>query len=219
METISADLFDFLRELRLNNNKPWFEANKSWYEKSRANMITFIGSLVAEIKIVEPIVEKDAKKYVGRIYRDLRFSKDKTPYHSYFNALIERGGDGKKCPLYLHLEPDNCFLGGGIWQPEPDLLKRVRQEIDYNGSVLHEIIENKKFIKFFHELSGDKLLRVPKGYEPDNLNLELLKLKQYIVHRRFNEDLVISAAFQTEILSTYDAAIPFFAFFDQVKLG
>ena len=219
METISADLFDFLRELRLNNNKPWFEANKGWYEKSRANMVSFIGSLVLEIKTVEPIVEKEAKKYVGRIYRDLRFSKDKTPYHSYFNALIERGGDGKKCPLYLHLEPGNCFLGGGLWQPEPDLLKRVRQEIDYNGSVLHEIIENKKFIKFFHELSGDKLLRAPKGYEPDNPNLELLKLKQYIVHRRFDEKLVISGAFQTEILSTYDAAIPFFTFFDQVKLS
>jgi uncharacterized protein (TIGR02453 family) len=182
-------------------------------------MISFIGSLVAEIKTFEPIVEKDAKKYVGRIYRDLRFSKDKTPYHSYFNALIERGGDGKKCPLYLHLEPDNCFLGGGIWQPEPDLLKRVRQEIDYNGSVLHEIIENKKFIKYFQELTGDKLLRVPKGYEPDNPNLELLKLKQYIVHRRFDEHLVVSSVFLTEILLTYDTAIPFFTFFDQVKLS
>lgn len=219
METIQKDLFDFLSELKLNNNKPWFEANKPWYEESRQNMILFIESLVAKVRTVEPIVEKDARKYVGRIYRDLRFSKDKTPYHTYFNALIERGGDGKKCPLYLHLEPGNSFLAGGIWQPEPALLKQVRQEIDYNGSVLHEIITTKKFIKYFNQLSGDKLLRPPKGYEPDNVNLELLKLKQYIVHRQFDEPSVLSAAFQAEILLTYNAAIPFFRFFDQVKLS
>jgi uncharacterized protein (TIGR02453 family) len=219
MSLIKSTTLQFLADIKENNNKPWFEANKDRYEAAKEDMTDFIAGLVTQIKKVEPVLEKPAKKYVGRIYRDLRFSKDKSPYHTYLSSLIERGTDGKKCPFYIHIEPGNCFVGGGVWQPDPELLKKVRQEIDYNSSDFNKIIKNATFKKYFGELSGDKLIRAPKGYEEDNPNIELLKLKQYVVHKHFSEEEVTSVSFASDVLDVYHAALNFFTFFDQSKQG
>jgi uncharacterized protein (TIGR02453 family) len=214
---IQQSTLDFFKEIKENNNKPWFEKNKPRYEAAKENFLEFMEELLAEIRKIEPIYEKDLKKYASRIYRDVRFSKDKSPYKNNISSLIERASDYKKCPFYLHIQPGESFMGGGIWQPEPDLLSRVRQEIDYNGSEFNKILNKKSFVDLFGKLSGEALVRPPKGYEADNPNIELLKLKQYIVSRSFDDEMVTSQHFIKELCTCYKEALPFFEFFDVVK--
>jgi len=214
---IQQSTLDFFKEIKENNNKPWFEQNKPRYEAAKANYLSFMEELLGEIRKIEPIYEKDLKKYASRIYRDVRFSKDKSPYKNNISSLIERAPDYKKCPFYLHVQPGESFIGGGIWQPEPDLLSRVRQEIDYNGSEFNKILNKKSFVDLFGKLSGDTLVRPPKGYDADNPNIVLLKLKQYIVSRNFSDEMVTSKHFVTELCTCYEEALPFFHFFDVVK--
>lgn len=214
---IQPETLAFFKAIKENNNKPWFEQNKPKYEAARANYLSFVEELLVEIRKIEPIFEKDLKKYASRIYRDVRFSKDKSPYKNNISSLIERAPDYKKCPFYLHIQPGGSFIGGGIWQPEPELLSKVRQEIDYNGSEFNIILNKKSFIDLFGKLSGDSLVRPPKGYEADNPNIELLKLKQYIVSKNFSDEIVTSKHFITELCTCYEEALPFFRFFDVVK--
>ncbi len=137
---IQQSTLDFFEEIKTNNNKIWFEQNKPKYEAAKANYLNFIEELLVEIREIEPIHEKDLKKYASRIYRDIRFSKDKSPYKNCISGLIERAPDYKKCPFYIDIQPGGSFMGGGIWQPEPELLSKVRQEIDYNSSEFNKII-------------------------------------------------------------------------------
>jgi len=215
--TIQKSTLEFFSEIAENNNKPWFEKNKPRYEAAKENFLTFMSELLEDVRTVEPIYEKELKKYADRIYRDVRFSKDKSPYKSHISGLIERAPENSKCPFYIHVQPNGSFIGGGVWQPEPDLLKKVRQEIDYNGSEFNAIINKSSFVELFGKLSGEALVRPPKGYEADNPNVELLKLKQYIVHRNFDNDLVCSDQFKHELVKCYSEALPFFRFFDVVK--
>jgi uncharacterized protein (TIGR02453 family) len=214
---IQPETLDFFKLIKENNNKPWFEQNKPKYEAAKDNFLRFIEKLLVEIRKIEPIYEKELKKYAFRIYRDVRFSKDKSPYKNNISALIERAPDYKKCPFYLQIQPGESFMAGGIWQPEPDLLSKVRQEIDYNGSDLNKILNKKSFVDLFGKLSGETLVRPPKGYEADNPNIELLKLKQYIVSKSFDDEMVTSHHFISALCACYEEALPFFHFFDVVK--
>lgn len=189
---ISKDSFQFLQQIALNNNKPWFEKNRFRYEKARAEWIAVVGKVAEGILKIESIPEKEPAKYVHRIYRDIRFSKDKTPYKKFFSAIIERGPEDRKCPLYLQFQPGRSMIGGGIWDPSPETLKKIRQEIDYNVTGLNRVIHSKEFLKYFGKISGDKLSRPPKGYEADHPHIELLKFKQLFIQRLFDDDLVLS---------------------------
>jgi len=214
MSLISKETLLFLNRLKLNNNRPWFEKNRPAYEKSRAEFIGFITKLTEGIRKIEVIPEKEPAKYIKRIYRDIRFSKDKTPYKSHFSAIIERGPESRKCPLYIQIKPGGSMMGGGIWDPPTETLKQIRQEIDYNGAGLKKIINAKDFLKYFGKIYGDRLVRPPKGYEEENPNIEMLKFKQLFLQRTFDDDLVLSRQLIPEILKSYKAAIPFFTFFD-----
>lgn len=214
MSVISKDTFRFLQQISVNNNKTWFEKNRPLYEKAKSEYISFIKKLIEGIRNIENIPEKDPAKYVMRIYRDIRFSKDKTPYKIFFGSIIDRGSDNSKCPLYLQIQPGKSMMGGGIWDPPPEVLKNVRQEIDYNANGLIKIIHSKEFLKHFGKMSGEKLARPPKGYHADNPNIELLKFKQLFIQRDFDDDLVLSRQLIPEILKSYKAALPFFNYFD-----
>ena len=214
MSVISKDTFYFLNQIKINNNRPWFEKNRPAYENARVEYLVFITKLLDGIRKIEKIPEKEPVKYIQRIYRDIRFSKDKTPYKTFFSSIIERGPENRKCPLYIQIQPGRSMIGGGIWDPAPEILKKIRQEIDYNGAGLKKIINSKNFIKYFKEISGSRLARPPKGYEADNPNIEFLKFKQLFVQRIFDNELVLSANLIPEMLKSYKAALPFFNFFD-----
>ncbi len=214
MAIISKETFHFLNLLKLNNNKPWFEKNRAAYEKARAEYLDFVTDLLKGIHKIEAIPEKEPVKYIQRIYRDIRFSKDKTPYKSHFSSIIGRGPESRFCPVYLHIQPGKSMIGGGIWDPPSETLKKIRQEIDYNSMGLKKVIHSKSFLQHFGKISGNKLARPPKGYEAENPNIEILKFKQLYVQRSFEDDLVLSNHLIPEILKTYKAALPFFHFFD-----
>jgi uncharacterized protein (TIGR02453 family) len=214
MSIITKETFHFLNQIKLNNNRPWFEKNRTVYEKARSEYLGFVTKLLNGIRKLESIPEKEPGKYIQRIYRDIRFSKDKTPYKSHFSSIIERGPENRKCPLYIQIQPGRSMMGGGIWDPTAETLKMVRQEIDYNSAALKRIINAKDFLNYFGRISGSKLTRPPKGYEADNPQIEILKFKQLYVERSFEDDLVLSPQLIPEILRSYKAALPFFRFFD-----
>jgi uncharacterized protein (TIGR02453 family) len=216
MAIISKETLQFLNQIKLNNNKPWFEKNRPLYEKARAEYLGFVTRLLEGIRKIEAIPEKEPAKYIQRIYRDIRFSKDKTPYKSHFSSIIDRGSENRKCAVYLQIQPGRSMIAGGVWDPLPETLKMIRQEIDYNGAGLKKIINSKEFIKHFAKISGAKLSRPPKGYEADNPNVEILKFKQLYVQEIFNDELVMSKQLIPEIIKSYKAAMPFFSYFDVV---
>lgn len=175
----------FLKDLKKNNNKPWFDVNRKLYEAAKDDFAAFIQQVIDQHSkkdtTLKTLVAKDC---LFRINRDVRFAKDKSPYKSNMGASINRGGKkSTQAGYYFHLEPGQCFAGGGIWMPMPEDLKKVRQEIDYNYSDFKKIISSKKFKAMYGDLSDDtayKLSRVPKGYEPDNPAAEYLKLKSFV---------------------------------------
>lgn len=176
----------FLRDLKKNNNKPWFDKNRKVYETAKADFLSFVQSVIDQYGKKDPSIQNlIAKNCIFRINRDIRFSKDKSPYKTNFGASINK--DGRKAMsaagYYFHLDPGGSFAGGGIYMPMPDALKKVRQEIDYNYADFKKIINSKKFKSLYGDLnkSADySLVRVPKGYDSENPAAEYLKLKSFI---------------------------------------
>ncbi len=175
----------FLKSLRKNNNKPWFDSHRLAYEEARDAFENFIQSVLDKHSKNDPDLQGlTARKSMFRINRDVRFSKNKSPYKSNFAASMDRGG--KKSGFagyYFHLEPGKSFLGAGVWMPEPAATKKIRQEIDYCFDEFNKIITSKKFRAFYPEIykgEGIQLSRVPQGFEKDNPAGEYLKLKSWM---------------------------------------
>ena len=183
---LQSSTLKFLKGLKKNNNKPWFDAHRKEYESARNDFENFIQSVLDKhCKNDADLKELKAKKCMFRINRDIRFSKDKSPYKTNFGASMDKGG--KKSGLagyYFHLEPGKSFLGGGLWQPQPDALKKVRQEIDYCFDEFKRIISSKKFKSTYGDLytgEGIQLSKVPQGFDKENPAAEYLKFKSWLV--------------------------------------
>jgi uncharacterized protein (TIGR02453 family) len=192
---IQKQTFDFLTELADNNNREWFMDNKARHDAARENVIDFAGKLIKELHKIDPAVpaEMDPKKCVLRIYRDIRFSKNKTPYKNNFGiSLPTTGVKAGGAEYYFQVQPGKSFIAGGYWMPEAAHLKAIRQEIDYNGRDLQAIIDDAEFVKLFGSFRDqDKLKTLPRDYSADNENIELLKLKSFIAwHELKDKDLM-----------------------------
>lgn len=215
---LQSSTIKFLKDLKKNNNKPWFDKNRKVYEAAKTDFTAFIQKVIDQHgkkdSTIKNIIAKDC---LFRINRDIRFSKDKSPYKTNFGASINKGG--KKAwnfaGYYFHLEPGQCFAGGGIYMPDPESLKKVRQEIDYNFADFKKIIGSKKFMSVYGDLdkSAEFLLsRVPKGYEPDNPAAEYLKLKSYIAMVKISDKDLISKELVQKIVSAFEALQPVIEF-------
>jgi uncharacterized protein (TIGR02453 family) len=181
--TVSSKTFEFVKKLTQNNNREWFNENKTLYTEAQQNVIAFLEDLIAEMSGFDDNLAKiDAKKSLFRIYRDTRFSKDKIPYKTNFGASLGMGKGSQKGGYYLHLEPGKSFLAGGIYMPESAVLKELRKEISLYGADFIKIIHQKDFKKHFPELDqADKLKKIPQGFEKEDPMGEYLKLKNFIV--------------------------------------
>lgn len=218
---IQSSTLTFLRQLRKNNNKPWFDANRAKYEAAREDVGTFLQAVIDKHGKKDPgIANLVAKSSIYRINRDIRFSKDKTPYKTHLAGSMTKGG--KKSPLagyYLHIEPDGkSMLAGGLWMPESANLKKVRQEIDYCFDEFSKIVANKKFKAQFGDLDRSEeysLVKVPQGFEKDNPAAEYLKLKSWLVARTFTDAEVSSKDFLKKVTEGMDAMQPFLAFLNR----
>jgi uncharacterized protein (TIGR02453 family) len=208
---IQASTLNFLKNLNKNNNKEWFDKNRDTYEIAKANFLEFVQELILGISKFDPAVKhQEAKKCIFRINRDVRFSKDKSPYKNNMGASISPGGKKSfTAGYYFHLQPGASFLAGGMWQPEPVNLNAIRQEIDYNPDEFKKIISAKPFKTYFGGLSEeDKLKAVPKGYDKTHPQIELLKHKSFIVVHDLTDKVVLATDFQKQCLAVFKALHP-----------
>jgi len=210
----------FLKELKKNNNKPWFDAHRKEYETAKNDFAGFVQ------KVIDQHAKKDvtiknlvAKDCMFRINRDIRFSKDKSPYKTNMGAYFNRGG--KKSLFggyYFHCEPGHSFVGGGLWMPGPPELNKVRQEIDYNFASFKKIIHSKKFNAVYKDLSRSEeyvLTRVPKGYEPSNPAAEYLKMKSFVALASLKDADLTSKNLVKKTTTAFEALQPMIEFINE----
>ena len=199
------EVLSFLSALQKNNSKEWMDANKSDYQSSKKVFLQFVTELIEKTAKFDPtITGLLAKDCVFRINRDIRFSKDKSPYKTNMGAFIARGGKKTKgAGYYVHIQPENCFIGGGIYMPEAAELAKIRQEIDYNASALLEILSEENFKNTFGEMNGARLKTAPKGYPKDHPHIDLLRLKSFTVFTKVPETEVKKDNFLDEVSNKF----------------
>lgn len=209
---MNAALFRFLNELKVNNNREWFQEHKKQYDALRDEFIGVVQQLIDRIAIFDPeIAGLDAKSCVYRIYRDIRFSQDKTPYKTHFGAYMT-GYGGRTSPYsgyYLHLEPGNSLLSGGVWCPPSPLLKKLRKDIYDNIDEFVEIIGNKDFKKTFPVLEGEMLKRMPDGYPADSPYDYILKHKDFTVSSPKPEEYFYTENWMDQAAEDFRKLYPF----------
>lgn len=205
-------ILDFLQQLQANNNKAWMDLHKPIYQQARTELLSIAAFLIQETAKFDPaIASLEPKDCIFRINRDIRFSKDKTLYKTYMGLfLAKEGKNSKYAGYYLHLAPqDQSFIAGGLYQPAPEVLHKVRQEIDYNGSKLASVVADSSFKKFFKGLQEEeKLQRPPKGYSADHTHIEWLKLKSFTVIHPVTDSQVIQKDFMAYVLRAFQAMQP-----------
>ena len=216
---LQSSSLKFLKDLKKNNNKPWFEAHRKQYETSKADFLSMVEQVIKAISTFDKSIRGlEAKNCTFRINRDVRFSKNKAPYKSNMAAYFNK--DGKKglgSGYYLHIEPGKSFMAGGIWMPEPAILAGIRQEIDYSFDEWKKIVKNKTFKTIFPEgIIGDALTRPPKGYEETNPAIEYIKRKSFIVTKSFTESEGQSKNLVKDVAKTYRAMKPLIDFLNIV---
>jgi uncharacterized protein (TIGR02453 family) len=216
---ITKDILNFLKALKENNNREWFEENKAWYEKSKQAFSEFVELLLFEIRSFDPGIGVLAPKdCMFRIYRDVRFSKDKSPYKTNFGAYISRGG--KKLNFagyYFHIEPGEYFMSGGVYMPQGPVLKAIRQEIFHRIDEFKAILNAPDFKKYFNGLSDvEKMKTAPKDFPKDFPEIDLLKYKHYIMMRNITEKQLTQSSLVKEARDTYKAMVPFNNFLNNV---
>lgn len=197
------NILRFLSALNDNNNRDWFEVNKAWYQEARAEYESTLEKFIAGLSEIDPLLGKPTvKECIFRIYRDVRFSPNKLPYKTHFGAYIAKGGRKSELPgYYLHIEPGNSLVGGGIYMPKPDVLKRIRTEIYFNAPEFKSLIESKDFKKHAISLYEDKISRPPKDFDATFPDIDLLKYKSYFVDKSLTDKEVLSKDFIQRCLS------------------
>lgn len=198
---------DFLEKLKENNNREWFQANKRLYDDARGEFEQFIAMLIPVVRGIDSGVDVvSPKECLFRIFRDVRFSKDKSPYKTNFGAFIAKGG--RKSPYagyYLHIEPGASFIGGGAYMPESQYLKAIRNGIFKNVDEYKAIIEGAEFRKFFGGMFGEKLKTAPKGFPKDFADIDLLKNKHYAVTHRVENGFWFSDSLVEDVKEMFSA--------------
>ncbi|MBK8489179.1 MAG: DUF2461 domain-containing protein [Bacteroidetes bacterium] len=212
---ISKNIFSFLKALSENNNREWFEKHKPEYQIIQAQFKEFLEELVIEMsKFDDTLQDVDVSKAIFRIYRDVRFSKDKTPYKTNMGAWINKGGKNSiNAGYYLQIQPGgNSFAAAGSYFPDASNLKKLRQEIDYNSIAFKKILNAKRFKETFGDLSDFKLKTNPKGYDPTNPMIEYLKQKSFIVTKQLKDSEISKPDFIRSLSDIYKTAQPLVQF-------
>jgi len=212
MATITKTTFKFLKDIRANNNRDWFKENKDRYDTAQAEIKDFMESVHSDLSKYDEI----ERKKLFRIYRDVRFSKDKTPYSSNFRMSFGRAGDYRRGGYYLKIEPGASFVGGGFYNPEASDLKLIREQIAADDKPLRKILKSKKFKDTFGELQGAQLKTSPKGFDKEHPAIDLLRYKSMYVFHEFSDKEVLSPDFIKKVNKVYKDIQPFFAYMTDV---
>ena len=213
---INKDAFVFLTDLKQNNNREWFNANKDRYTGAHENIIAFADALLREINKHDNIETPSGKKSVFRIYKDVRFSKEKTPYNSHWSGYYKRATKKLRGGYYFRLEPGNSFVAGGFFGPEPADMKRIRQDIDGNFQNWRDLLSEKTLLETFGGLTGEKMSSAPRGYAKDHPAIDLLRYKQFLLKHPFTDGEVLNPDFLFQVNEVFKKMRPFFDFMSEV---
>jgi uncharacterized protein (TIGR02453 family) len=208
--------FDFLQALKKNNHRDWFNGNKDRYQQEQEQIELFAGALLRELNKHDEIETPSGKKSLHRIYRDIRFSSDKTPYKTNWSGNFKRATKLRRGGYYFHLEPGNSYIAGGFWGPNPQDLKRIRDEIAFDAAPLRKILKSKSFIATFGTLKGEQVKTAPKGFDAAHEAIDLLRYKQYLLIRHFSDKEVLSDQFLAVASQTFKNMRPFFDYMSEV---
>lgn len=204
-------IFEFLKALTANNSKTWMDANRAWYQEARDEVVSVFQPILTDLKEIDPrIVQPDARKAINRINNNLMFHPERPTYKDHFGIGF---GFGKGlADFYIHLGLSETFIAGGLWHPDSATLKRVRQEIDYEGEKLQQIIDAKPFSEWFELFREDALKTSPKGYSGNHPRIELLRLKSIAAMRPITREDIFSDHFHDLVLDSYRAIVPLLDF-------
>lgn len=204
--------FEFLKQLQQNNNREWFAQHKVEYDVVVKENKAFFNQVYTELQ------EHDNLKgiHIFRIYRDVRFSKDQTPYKTNFGVGYSRSKPMLRGGYYIQIEPGNSFVGGGFWGPDAKDLLRIRKEFENSTAEIEKITSDKTFVQYFKEIKGDSVKTAPRGFDKDHPAIDLIRKKQYVVMRKFTDKEVLSDDFQKEAVLTLLAMRPFFDYMSEV---
>ena len=212
MTSIDKSVFVFLKTLKENNNREWFTENKPQFQIEQKKAKDFFNVLMERLKLHDII---DKFKFF-RIYRDVRFSKDKTPYKIHFSGSFSRATERLRGGYYLHLCPEGSFLAGGFWEPNKEDLLRIRKEFEMDTTEIRAIISDKTFVKHFGKLEGDALKTSPRGFDKEHPDIDLINMKQFIAIRKFTDKEVLADNFLDELDSSFKAMRPYFDYMSDV---
>lgn len=204
--------FEFLKQLEKNNNREWFASHKAEYESVIKENKAFFNEIYNELRKYDNI----KGIHIFRIYRDVRFSKDQTPYKTNFGAGYSRVKPMLRGGYYIHLETGNSFVGGGFWAPDAKDLLRIRKEFESNTQEIEKITSDKTFINYFREIQGEAVKTAPRGFDKNHPAIHLIRKKQYVVMRKFTDQEVLSDNFKKEAVLTFLAMRPFFDYMSEV---
>lgn len=221
MTAISKDTFQFLKDLSKNNNRDWFNEHKPRYQEAKDEFEVFVDALIQNITAFdESIGHHKAKDCIFRIYRDVRFSKDKSPYKGHMGAHVtsaaKRSEIHSRAGYYIHIGPGESMLAGGAYLPQGPWLKAIRQEISYNADGLKQVLNAPDFKKYFGEMEGEKLKTAPRDYEKDHPEIEFLKHKSFLASHQLSDKEVTSPGFLDHATQVFKALYPFDNFLNSV---
>ncbi len=209
---IKQSNLDILVQLQANNNREWFADNKKQFVAEENHVKAFFKTVYNDLNAIDSI--EKIKLY--RIYRDVRFSKNKVPYKSNFSVGYSRTKPLLRGGYYLQIANNNTFIGGGFWEPNKSDLLRIRKELELDASELRELINEFDFIKMFESLKGEELKSAPRDFDKNHPNIDLIRKKQFLVIRNFTNEEVLSPNFKNEVVATFKAMRPFFNFMSDV---
>lgn len=208
---MNPSVFEFLLELQHNNNREWFAENKKAYEAAKGEAYAFFESVANELSKIDEF--STFKMY--RIYRDVRFSTDKSPYKNHFGAIFMRKQPHNRGSFYVHLEPGDSFIGGGFWNPNKDDLQRIRQGIEIEDD-LETILNEPKLKKEFGGLFGESVKTAPKGFDKEHPRIGMIRYKQFLLKKDFDNKAVFQPDFKDFVVDGYKTMQPFFLYLTDV---
>jgi len=208
--------FDILSLLKDNNNREWFSLHKAEFEKEQADLENFAEALLGELNKHDLIETASGKKSLYRVYRDVRFSKDKTPYKTHWSGSFKRATKYRRGGYYFHIEAGNSFIAGGFWGPSKEDLKLIRDGIDFDDSTLREILNSADFKSDFGDLQGEQLKTMPKGFPADHEAIDLLRYKQFLLIRKFSDEEVLGEDFLMRAVQSFKNMRPFFDYMSEI---
>lgn len=212
MSVIQTSTFEFLSNLKENNTREWFNQHKPVFQAEQKSLKLFFEALQQKMEMHDAI----EKLKIFRIYRDIRFSKNKTPYKTHLSGHFVREGKERRGGYYLHIEPNSSFLAGGFWAPEKEDLFRIRKEFEMDAVEIRDIISEENFKKHFGQLEGDSLKSAPRGFDKTHPDIDLIRMKQFIITKKFTDKQVLSTNFINEANEAFKAMRPFLNYMSDV---